>query len=522
MTSQAIAMRETERKYEFQPNAQPLDPSGLLGPIGHESALQHLEAVYYDTADLRLLRAGITLRRREGGHDAGWHAKFPVDADNRQEIRLPLDEPDVPAEFVSLTRLPARGRSLIPVARLTTTRRRWVLSDEQERELAEVVEDRVDARRLGPRSSRMQWCEFEVELGEHGRPELLDRIERRLLEAGARRAAAPSKLARVLGDRLEDTGDDRGPRPGKRLRRGSAGAVLMDYLQERGEQIRCHDLGVRRDAPDAVHRMRVGAREMRSALQGFGRVLDRAATRPLTEELKWLGAQLAPARDSEVLAEQLTECVASLPAELVLGPVNAQVQLEMARRAHAGRDRALAALDSDRYLKLHQMIDALLAEPPWTPRAARPARTELSKSVAKAYRRSARRVEVALALDAGAERDLAMHEARKAAKRLRYAVELSAPVLGRGARVVRRSLKRVHELLGAHQDSVVARPVLRELAVAAHLDGADGFTYGLLHAEQARRAADAARDLPAVWRELSERISHRPLRIRPRPHGKRR
>jgi CHAD domain-containing protein len=298
--------------------------------------------------------------------------------------------------------------------------------------------------------------------------------------------------------------------------------VVLDYLRERAEQIRSHDLGVRRDAPDAVHRMRVGAREMRSALQGFGRVLDRAATRPLIEELKWLGGELAPARDSEVLAEQLAERVAALPAELVLGPVSAQVRREMARRALAGRDRALAALDSDRYLKLHQMIDVLLAEPPWTRRAARRAGPELSKSVARAYRRSARRVEGALALDPGPERDLALHEARKAAKRLRYAVELSTPALSRKARVLRRSLERLHKLLGAHQDSVVARPVLRELAVAAHLDGADGFTYGLLHAEQARRAADAAQDLPSVWRELSERINHGPLRIRPRPHGKRR
>jgi CHAD domain-containing protein len=397
---------------------------------------------------------------------------------------------------------------------LDTARRRWVLADTGGSELAEVVEDRVDARDLGPDSRGMHWREVEVELGPAGQGEMLDRVERALVKAGARRSAAPSKLARVLSGRLDGTArTGQGRRPDRRLRDGSAGATVLDYLRERAEQIRFLDLGVRREVPDALHRMRVGAREMRSVLQGSGRVLDRAATRALAQELKWLGTELAPARDGEVLRERLVELVADLPDELVLGPVTAHVTGQMARRARQGRERALAALDSDRYLQLHEMIDTLLADPPLAHRAGRPARTELPRSVAKAYRRTAGRMRTALALEPGPDRDLALHEARKAAKRLRYVTELAAPAVGRKARRLRPGLKRVHKLLGAHQDSVVARAVLRELAIQAHLEAADGFTYGLLYGEQAQQAAHVERELPMAWRRLSAQINHGPFRV---------
>jgi CHAD domain-containing protein len=451
------------------------------------------------------LRAGITMRRREGGHDAGWHVKLPAGPDSREEIQLPLGDREVPAELLALTRLPARGAPLAPVAQLNTARRRWVLCDADGGELAEVVEDEVHAHTLGADTTALRWREVEVELGEHGQRELLDRIERKLIKAGARRSASSSKLARVLADRLEraQPTNERAQR-GKRARPGSSGAVVLDYLRARAEHLRSHDLGVRRDVPDAVHQMRVGAREMRSALRGFGRVLDREATGPLAEELKWLGGELAPARDSEVIEQRLVELVAALPDELVLGPVAAQITREMARRGREGRERALAALDSDRYLRLHQIIDELLAHPPLTPRAARRAGKELPKSVAAAYRRTAKRMDAALVLEPGESRDVALHEARKAAKRLRYATELAAPSVGKKAKRLRPLLKNIHKLLGTHQDAVVARPVLRELAVAAHLDGGNGFTYGLLHGAETRRTQDAERELPTAWRTLGK------------------
>ena len=75
-------VRETERKYEIGDEVELPGWSGLAGVqslVGPEE--QTLEAVYHDTDDLRLAQAGVTLRRRRGGDDAGWHLKLPAGGD---------------------------------------------------------------------------------------------------------------------------------------------------------------------------------------------------------------------------------------------------------------------------------------------------------------------------------------------------------------------------------------------------------------------------------------------------------
>ena len=161
--------------------------------------------MYFDTPDLRLLRAGVTLRRREGGSDPGWHLKLPVGKDSREELRVPLSQArrTPPAELTALTRVHTRGAEVAPVVRLRTRRRRWRLADDDGRALAELVEDRVTAHTIGSDTEATSWREVEVELSEHGSVALLDQIEQRLLEAGAQRSGAASKLSRVLADRLQ-------------------------------------------------------------------------------------------------------------------------------------------------------------------------------------------------------------------------------------------------------------------------------------------------------------------------------
>ena len=389
------------------------DPSRLLGAQNIGAAEdQQLDAVYFDTPDLRLLRAGVTLRRREGGADPGWHLKLPVGKDSREELRVPLGQAQrtPPAELTALTRVHTRGAEVAPVVRLCTRRRRWQLADDDGRPLAELVEDRVTAHTLGSDigdttdtddtthtsdtgdTGAMSWREVEVELSEHGSVALLDQVEQRLLEAGARRSGAASKLSRVLADRLSGTAEGAEPDADRAEPDAgdSAGATVLAYLREQAGRLRRFDPLVRRDAPDSVHQMRVASRRLRSALQAYRRVLDRDATRPLTEELKWLAGELAPARDSEVMAERFRAMVDQLPPELVLGPVSATLDRTFARRQAEARERALAALDSDRYLALHDALDALLAHPPLTERAGRPAQRELPSHVRRALRRMRR------------------------------------------------------------------------------------------------------------------------------------
>ena len=504
LMADATRVPETERKYETDDIVELNDLAEGLGArpgAGERVPGQRLvlEAVYFDTDDLRLLRAGVTLRRREGGSDAGWHLKLPAGTDTREEIQLPLstDRLNPPAELVALIRVHTRGAPLSPVAQLNTERRSWTRVDDRGRKVLDLVEDQVHAHTLGAQTRAMSWREIEVELGERGGVGELDEVERRLRTIGVRRSGTGSKLARVLGQDLDLSPQ---PVPGKG---GSAGAVVLEYVAAQAEVIRRHDPGARRDAEDAVHKMRVAVRRMRSALQAFGRVIDRDRTRGLIAELKWLGRELAPARDNEVIHHRLVELTDQAPDDLVLGPVSAHTERVMQRRHAEGHRGAVAVLDSDRYLRLHDAIEELLRDPPLRARARRAARTELPRGVARAHARTVTRMRTARKTPSGPGRDEALHETRKAAKRLRYAAEVARPAVGKPAKRFIKALKKVHTLLGDHQDAVVARPVLRELAVQAHLDGGNGFTYGLLHASETARAQHAEHGLPARWKRLT-------------------
>jgi CHAD domain-containing protein len=123
--------------------------------------------------------------------------------------------------------------------------------------------------------------------------------------------------------------------------------------------------------------------------------------------------------------------------------------------------------------------------------------------VLKEYGRLAARVGHALELPPGHDRDLALHDARKAAKRARYAAEAARPALGKPAKRLAKRMKAVQSLLGDHQDSVVAREALRTLAVQAHAAGEPAFTWGLLYGREEAAAAARERELPEVWERAS-------------------
>ncbi|WP_433803332.1 CHAD domain-containing protein [Actinomycetospora sp. CA-084318] len=491
---------EVERTFEGS-GIEALDAAQVRDVLGHhvpgepEERLQ--EAVYLDTQDRALHRDRVAFRRRTGGPDDGWHVKLPAAGDRREELRAPLtpDGSAPPAGIAAMVRASARGRPLVPVAELLTRRRAWEATDERGRVVAELVVDEVTARTLdgGGGGDLQAWQEIEVELGPAAPDGFLDVVEKRLAALGIRRSASASKVGRVLGDRPAD------PMPPE----DSAAGVVLGYLAGQARTLRGWDPLVRLDREDAVHQMRVAARRLRSALQGFGRVLDRERTRPLTDELRWLAGELAPARDTEVMLARLQELLAEVPTTLVVGPVAAEVAQAFTRRAAAAREQVLEALDSQRYVALLEALDALLADPPLTARAARPARRLLPREVDRAHRKVVAAMADADRYPRGPERDEALHETRKKAKRLRYANELAQPVLGKPARRLKRRMKIVQELLGVHQDAAVTRATLLELAGGGdRREVAHDFTLGVLYASEVARAHDAEDRLPAVWAKV--------------------
>lgn len=517
----AGSKQQTVCTYEIPAGAQPPPLAGLAQVArvtGPER--QELEADYYDTGDLRLLHAGVTLHRRSHGDGAGWHLTLQARSGASHQVRLPAghDGQPVPMELEGLVRAHTRGETLQPVARITTRRQRWLVLGESGDTLAEVADDDVSAQTLGESTTLSRWRELAVKLTGGG-PDLLAAADQELRRAGLRPAAlrqapwpaglrtAPGAvtLARALGREPPAARPAPGPA-------SSAGDLVLAYLDAHLAALKALDPLARRDEPDAVHQMRVESRRLRGTLRSYQRLLDRDGTAAAAESLKWLGGMLGRPRDAEVLAERLAGELREFPAEMLLGPVQARTAAHFARSGSEARRELLAALDSERYLRLLDDLDRLLAEPPLTRLASQPAGDVVPGEVRRAYRQASRRMQRALRPPAGPARDVALHQARKSARRARYAAEAAVPLAGRRARRFAKQMKAVQSVLGEHQDCVISSQVARELGISAHLAGENAFSYGLLCERDRQRGCQLQARAEQVWRRASRGLYRRWLR----------
>jgi CHAD domain-containing protein len=453
-----------------------------------------LEAVYYDTEALDLAANKVTLRRRTGGEDDGWHVKFPKSSGERLEIHHPLGRSNgkVPIAVVRTVRVHVRGNELVPVVTLSTKRVVHRLLDSDGAVLAELADDRVTAIVEGAEPD--SWREWEVELV-GGERSLLEAAEEVLRSAGAEPASGPSKLARALGNRVPVA--DIWELPSK----PRTSDLFRAYAAAQVEAIRERDPQVRRDVPDSIHKFRVATRRLRSALATYRPVVDREVGDQIRAELKWLAGELGVARDAEVQREHFAAEVAEQPAELVMGRVAGRIDDHLRRVYKDGRAGALHALESERYFQLLDTLDELIARPPLVgeDRKASKQIHDLLEHDWKRMRKAVRRSETA---ETTAEQDHELHEVRKAAKRLRYAAESAVPTLGDEATDLATRAEEVQEVLGEHQDSVVSRDLLRQLAVQVHLDGGNAFTFGRLHAAEEVRGINSRDAFYELWPSL--------------------
>ncbi len=504
-----MAVLEIERKYDVDSGAVLPDLADLPGVVRTADLTVHvLVAHYLDTRDLRLRAAGVTLRHRAGGDDGGWHLKLPL-GDDREELRVAGDDPTgpVPPELQALVRAIVRTHPLVPVARLTTRRAVRRLLGDAGSVLVEVVDDDVvGTMPEAPEDATTRWREWEIELGSGDR-ELLDVVEKRLLQAGAERSSSATKVGRVLAGRAAEPGVPAWW-SGTSGRSSTSGQLVQAHLRAQVDELVARDPQVRRDLPDAVHKMRVATRRLRSALRTFGPLLDRTATDPLRDELRWLAGVLGKARDVEVMHARLRELIAGQPEDLVMGPVLSRVDQVMGGRYRHAHTRAVAEFDGPRYLQLLEALEAVATAPPFQDRARGPARDVLAPLVRRTWTRLDKTMRAAERAT-GDEQDLLLHEARKEAKAARYAAESVEPAFGRRAERFARAVERLQEVLGEHQDGVVTRDVLRELGAASSKSGENGFTFGRLHGLEEARAAAARAGWPQIRAEVSKPKLHR-------------
>ncbi|MET4591801.1 CHAD domain-containing protein/uncharacterized protein YjbK [Arthrobacter sp. 754] len=492
---------EIERKFDVKESAHLPSLQGLPGVHRLDIPVEHrLEAEYFDTKDLRLASGQITLRRRTGGHDAGWHLKLPSAKDGRTEFREPLGEASdgVPESLLSLVRVHTREQPVGPVAKLETRRIEHRLLDAEGTVLANVSDDQVKAETLAPKRPVRHWREWEIELVEGSR-DLLDAGQDWLAAAGVQPSAHHSKLARAFGmDPNEPAGATLEPKP-----KGPAGNVMLAYLGEQVRELKAQDPLVRLDTPDAVHKMRVATRRMRSVLATYRKLMGNPdSVNALRDELKWLAGVLGEARDAEVMHARLKDMIGEEPGRLVMGPVIRRIDLELGADYQKAHAKVLKSLDRPRYFRLLDALESLLASPELAPLASKRARKVIPRLVNRDIKRLRAAVREAKRHPAGTGDDLALHEARKAGKRLRYAAEAATPISPKKAGRLAEAAHGVQKVLGDHQDSVVTRDLLRRLGARAFKQGENGFSYGRLHALEQAIALESEARFRRQWKKF--------------------
>jgi CHAD domain-containing protein len=424
-------MRETvERELKLQ---APADFE--LPPLPGEEIDRVFTSTYVDTPARSLTAAGITLRRRLENRRSLWQLKLPRSG-ARAELEARGGPGAPPAELAALLTAHTRVHGELEPIAVLRTRRRGIHVVDGDRDVAEVTVDQVDV--LEGRRRVDGFVELEAELTD-GDDADLERLGRELRDAGAKKSDGRPKVFRALAITAPAP-------PGKR---SSAREVLAYQLHAQLVQIEAHDPGVRAGGTvEDVHRFRVATRRTRALIRATRPVLGERLA-PLADELRWLGGKLGDVRDLDVLIAHLRDEVPEVDEESE-GAESVVSALEDEREAR--RAELLDALDSDRYLELLKSFGAAIDSLP-----------EVDGDVRALALRELKRLEKASSSVAADSSDDELHALRIRAKRARYAGELAALTGGKKLARYVEAVTAVQDVVGVHQDAVVAEAKLREL-----------------------------------------------------------
>jgi CHAD domain-containing protein len=466
---------ETETKLSVEPDFR------LPALSGRPLPRRVFTSTYFDTLDHCLARSSITLRRRIENGSATWQLKLPLDG-ARREIELREETVTPPARIVDALVILLEGKHLLPVANLRTSRT-GVRVHQAENRGVDVVLDTVSVLQGG--SVIQQFRELEIE-SLNGEEEFIDRVASTLHGVGARTHDGRPKLFRALSlayDLPEAPTED-----------ASIEEHLRYNLLRQLQSLKQADPGVRIGGePEDVHRIRVAARRMRTILRTVRKIVPAEWVESPLSGLKWLGDVFARARDLDVQmsyfrreAEQL-KVRDRRPLERFLRHL--QEEREKAQQT------LMDEMKSARYLgfvsKLQEAADA-------------PSVLNSEYTLIDAAGRQYRKLRKTIRRLKRSPSNTDLHRVRIKTKRARYAAEVAEVLDGKAVTRFIKSAEQFQDLLGTHQDAVLAERYVQGL-LQYQTGQQAAFTAGLLVARANQRREEVRKEFWSEWRRLKKR-----------------
>lgn len=478
--------REIELKFLCAPG----DLGAVLAaaPEGDDDS-RELISVYFDTPDLTLQKAGVSLRVRESKGRRTLTMKRGEGL-AREEYEAPLEGDQPPTELAPLREILSEGdaAALSPAYNVRVIRRqRLVRYGDAEIELALDQGEVSGGRRVSPIS------EVELEL-KSGQPKALFDLARDLARFAPLYLSFDTKSARgqalVAGQPVEARRRER-----VKLDRGVTIGAAFQTIARSSLATIAANAAVLREAPqpEAVHQLRVAARRLRSALSTFRPVVEDGRYEAVKGELRWLAKSLDNARNLDVFADEVLG-----PAQKMEAPPAGLAALVKAVEAarEAARKGACETAASERFRLL--MIDATawVETGDWLGglAAAEPARAYAQRTLARRLKKllkRGRRIET--------RDDETRHQVRIEAKKLRYAAEGFATLYAEKKvdRFVGR-LKSLQDALGALNDIATAETLIAGLSLDVEAAYSAGELEGLRRADKARLLGQAVKGMDRI------------------------
>ena len=508
-------MTEIEAKFIIRRPEQVDDVLRVLADNGFSAeergSATHVDC-YFDTEDWSILAANwaCRVRRRNGERKLTLKSLHGPDGHvfAREEISQPAtsdrDEPPF-----SLPPGPVRERlgnkiadkPVVELFRVTSERTVYAVTGAGLRPVEvelDLDRSRIDAEKKTEKATGiLEFSELELELVS-GEIADLDAIATLLRDNAGLMPANFSKFERGLqAAGLEIDSLIENPRAMTLVEDDPVLSLLYQYLAEQLQIIqRQHPRALEGIDPEGVHQMRVASRRMRAILKAFRSILGDEAVLRFNAELRWLAQNLGRARDADV-----TERGARTTEETEAG----HYERFLERETISAYEHLVDILKSERCSTLEDDLLQFVGAGPTDGMQAQFGRLSIAACADQFIHAALDKLLAhgdAITADSPARQ---LHILRIKTKRFRYLLDFFSAVQAEKWFEMTEALKRLQDILGAHQDAVTARAQLADYtaSLANDTEGHDKLaaTARLMQAESERIAA-SRQQFDTAWSDF--------------------